>query len=209
MKSFRNVIATGTALLALPLVALALDSPGTPSAKASVAGQAEAAQMVAANADLLHNISSRSAHPGQKVTLKLRTTAHLTNGTKLPSGTIITGHVVKSSAYPTSQSRLAINFNQARLKDGKVVPIKATIVGVYAPQMTGFEGYPVTPGNQVPVEWSNKTVQVDQINAVPNVSLHSNVAKKDSGILVSNKNNLKLRNGSEIQLAIAPQGQVS
>lgn len=205
MKSFRSVIATGTAFLAVPLVAFALDSPGTQNMKPSGNARAEAAQMVAANADLLHTINASKAHPGQEVTVKLRTTAHLTNGAELPSGTLITGHIVKTEAYPASHSKMALNFNQAKLPDGKVIPIKSTIVGVYAPRFTGFEGNPVTPGNQVPVEWSDKTTQVEQINALPHVDLHSNVAQKDSGILVSNQKNVELRGGSEIQLAIAPQ----
>lgn len=173
--------------------------------KASANAKAVAAQMVAANADLMHTINASKAQPGQAVTVKLRTKANLTNGTELPSGTLITGHIVKTSAYPDSQSKMALNFNQAKLPDGKLVPIKSTIVGVYAPQFTGFEGNPVTPGNQVPVEWSNQTTQVDQINAVPHVDLHSNVAENNSGVLVSNKKTVELRSGSEIQLAIAPE----
>lgn len=165
-----------------------------------------AAQMVAANAEVLNSVDAQKAHPGQKVTLKLRTTAHLKNGTDLPSGTLITGHVVKNTAFPQSQSKLALNFNQATLKNGKVVPIKSTIVGVYGPEITGPQGYPVTPGNQVPVEWSNQTVQIEQENALPHVDLYSNIANKnESGVLVSNNKNVKLNRGSEIQLAIAPE----
>ena len=105
----------------------------------------------------------------------------------------------------SNESRLTLRFTQANLKDGGVVSIKATIVGVAKPSTESFEGYSVDPGDQAPNDWTDKTLQVTQADVVPHVDFRGDIGSEDSGVFVSAaKHNFKLPEGSEIKLAIAP-----
>ena len=213
MTQYRKPLAIATAVLAVPLFALAQNSNPRSSSDANAmngsrsmrhTGMREAERMVPANAELLHNVDAKDMHPGYMFKAKLSKDVKLDNGTKLPSGTILVGRVESDDMQMQGMSKLAIRFNQAQLKDGKTIPVKATIVGIFKPQMTNSEGYPVTPGNQVPNSWNDGTLQVDQINVIPGVDLHSSIKSKNSGVFVSKtKDNVKLDSGSEMQLAIA------
>ena len=98
-------------------------------------------------------------------------------------------------------STLALLFTKADMKGGKVIPIKATIVGIYPPS-SGYGGSYFN--GPIPNEWTPSTLQVDQINVLNGIDLHSRIAAKDSGVLVSKKkDNMKLESGSEFALAIA------
>ncbi len=66
--------------------------------------------------------------------------------------------------------------------------------------------YRLNPGDQIPNSWNDGTLAVDQIGAMNGVDLHSKIASQNSGVFVStNKDNMKLVNGSELELAIAQQ----
>jgi hypothetical protein len=169
-------------------------------------GHNEAMQMVPARAALVKTLDARKARQGEQFQAKLSQTVQLKNGPKLPSGTQLIG-VVGSDDMQNGEngtSKLALRFTEAKLKDGKVVPIKATIVGVFAPEAVNSEGYNVAAGDQQPNSWTDGTLQVDQIGALSGVDLHSKIASKNSGVFVSNKkDDVKLKNGSELTLAIA------
>lgn len=190
MRMNRNTLALAAIFLTLPLFGMAEVPANT--------AKAQAADMVSANAVLMHNLDAKKDHTGSAVRAKLNTTVQLTNGTKLDSGTVLTGHVVQDQMQPAGTSRLALDFNQAKLKDGKTVPIKATLVGV-TPGGQNNVGYLVEFGNK----WTNGPLQVDQIGVMPGIDLHSKIASNNSGVLVSTKkDNVKLRQGTGLQFAI-------
>ncbi len=209
---------TGAAItLSVAAFAFALVSPsfavgqsaqdmGTQSAVNAPDGQNEAMQMVPARAALVGNLDARKAPQGEQFIAKLSQTVQLKNGPKLPNGTELIGVVgtddMQNSGNGTS--KLVLRFTEAKLKNGNVVPIKATIVAVFGPESENGEGYDVQAGDQQPNNWSDGTLQVDQIGALSGVDLHSKIASTNSGEFVSNKkDDVKLRNGSELALAIA------
>ncbi|MFZ0743360.1 MAG: hypothetical protein WAM85_03095 [Terracidiphilus sp.] len=208
---------TGTALtLSIAAFSLAFLSPNiarsqnTQSAETSQAatnspgGSNEAMQMVPARAALIQNLDARRAKPGQEFRAKLSDTVHLKNGTELPHGTTLIGVVATDKMETAGQSRLALRLTQADLKDGKVVPIKATIVGVFPPEFENRDGNIVAPGDQQPNSWNSGVLQVDQIGALSGIDLHSKIAALNSGVFVSSKkDDVKLKQGSELTLAIA------
>jgi hypothetical protein len=55
------------------------------------------------------------------------------------------------------------------LKDGKIIPVKATIVGVYGPEDMDDAGYPVLAGGQYPNDWKKSTLKVDEIGVLSDV----------------------------------------
>ncbi len=165
--------------------------------------------MVPATGALLNELDASKIGPGYEMRVKLTDTVHLNNGPKLPSGTILVGTIAKDNQEAngvlgvSSVSRVAVQFTQAKLKDGKVVPIKATIVRVAKPEPSGSLGYGISAG-AMPDDWTDRTLQVDQIGVASHVDLHSTIGSSNSGVFVStNNHDVKVPAGSGIELAIA------
>ncbi len=177
--------------------------PALARAESQSAAQ-EASKMVPAEASISKTLDITKDRVGDAITARLSDTVHLKNGPKLPSGTELIGKIANDDMNVSGKSKFALNFTSAKLKDGQIVPIKATIVGIFRPQSTSYMGEPVPAGTQVPNNWTDSTLQVDQIGALNGVDLHSKVSSENSGVLVSTKNNdMKLRPGTELALAIA------
>ena len=206
MKRYGTALAVATAMLAFSLCAFSQYSTAqsAQSAQAPITGQREAMRMTRARAELMRTLDAKKDRPGSLVQAKLAQKITLSNGTKLPDGTILMGHVTVDDMQQQGMSKLALRFNQAHLKDGTVVPIKATIVGIFGPGADTSD-YPEEAGDQVPNSWTDGTLQVDQIGVLSDIDLHSKISSRNSGVLVSTKkDNFKLDEGSEIQFAIAP-----
>lgn len=204
MRLNRNTLALSAIFLTLPLFGMAQASSSSSNlGPVSPEARSQADQMVSANATLLHSLDAKDIQQNAEVRAKLNNAVKLDNGTKLASGTVLIGHVIQDQKEPKGQdTRIAFDFNQAQLKDGKTVPIKATIVGV-TPDANQDVGNLVQPGNK----WTDGPLQIDQVGVLSGVDLHSRIAGSNSGVLVSTKSNdLKLRQGSGIQFAIGPAG---
>lgn len=156
--------------------------------------------MVPARADLTKPLNSSGSRAGEKFEATLNGKVHLKNGAELPKGTRLVGKIVNDSANQNGESTLTLRFTQAELKDGKTVPIQATIVGLYAAADEYMPSYRVT---QMPNYWTPKTLQVDQVNALNHVDLHSRIGAANSGVLQSSKSNIHFSTGTEFALAIA------
>lgn len=198
--------------LSIATACLALFTPGlahaaTPGAGATDASatlspvaQQEASQMVSAQVHLVKTLDARKAQPGQQFEAVLDDTVHLKNGTELPHGTMLVGKIVTDQMHSNGHSRLALRFTEAKLKDGKTVPVHAMIAGVAGPANYGGYGSYGAP----PPAWSHGTLQVDEVGALSHVDLHSRIAGANSGVFVSSKkDDVKLSAGSQFSLAIA------
>lgn len=203
MKGPHQTLAFATAVLALPLFAYSQnasnqDSQSTQGSQTPIA----ATQMKPARAFLVHTLDADKDHDGSSVEAKLDQKVTLDNGTQLPKGTMLLGKVAQDDMQEQGLVKLAVRFDEARLKDGSTVPVRATIVGLYGPDSVGTDQQ---TGDQVPDDWTSKTLQMDQENVVSGVDLHSKISSQNSGVFVSTKkDDIKLRGGSEIQFAIGP-----
>lgn len=169
-------------------------------------GHREAIKMVPARAVLVKGLDARDAPAGSAFQAKLVQKVHLKDGTELPSGTMLMGTIVQDDMQTQGRSKLALRINNAQMKDGKSVPVKATIVGVDRPHSTDAQNIGVGEGDEMPNSWNDGMLQVDQLGVVPGVDLHSKVASQNSGVFVSTKkDDVSLRAGSELELAIAGQ----
>jgi hypothetical protein len=191
------------ALLALPLSVYAQTNMQDTSTPQDTTAQAEATHMVPAQGALVTEIDAKKDSPGKEFQIRLVKTIKLEDGKELRSGTILIGQVAQDDMQVTGNSKLALRITEARLKGGDVVPIKATIVGLADPETADFAGHAVMPGEQDNNTWTNKTLKIDQIDAIKGTDLHSNIASMNSGVLVSTKYDVKLKKDSEIELAIA------
>lgn len=210
MKSRRTAtLVFAVTLLFVPFSGFTQSTGGADASQTSPGaypgGQHEAMKMVRARATILSTLSAKDSQVGQTFQAKLSRTVQLSNGPQLPSGTMLAG-TIETDELQQGMSRLALRFTSATLKDGTVIPVKATIVGVYGPHSQRTD--PLGEGSvPIPNSWNDGTLAVDQIGVMSNVDLHSRIASRNSGVFVSTKtDNVTLHSGSEIQLAIAARG---
>lgn len=170
--------------------------------------KSQAAQMVATRAELEQTINAKDAKQGQEFKAKLPHKVQLKDGTVLPANTMLIGKVGQDDMNVQGRSKLVLWIDQAQLKDGKLVPVKATIVGIYRPGDQTGDDYPTAAGDQMPNDWHRGIIKIDEIDALHNVDLHSDLKSRNSGVLVSKKeDNIKLSRGTELALAIAGESQ--
>jgi hypothetical protein len=167
------------------------------AAPADSAAASEAAQLVPAIALLPHTLDAEKNQLDSTFEAELDGKITLSNGTILPSHTVLIGKVTRDEMPAAGGSEFALRFDQARLKDGKTLPIKATIVGVRRPTSdTDYAAFN---------DWTSQTLTVEVLNVVSGVDLHSQIAGNDSAVFVSTKkHDVKVPAGSQLKLAIGP-----
>lgn len=133
--------------------------PGNSAAQDPAAG-APAAHAPAVNpadlkpvkTELVSKLDSKSAKTGDPVVVKTSEDMKTADGTEIPKGSKLTGHITKVQAHSkTSQnSELAVQIDQAQLKNGQTVPIRSVIESVSNAEAGGsssaFATGPMAPG---------------------------------------------------------------
>lgn len=139
-----SLIAIGLQVQAMPVAAQTAQASG--DASAQTAGQAgqpatRTVQATPLKVELTKQVGSKHAKVGDMVMARTTSTATLSDGMKLPRGTKLMGKVTevqaKSHAHHTSQ--LAFAFNQAVLKKGQAIPIRAVVTSVSVPSAMAAE----------------------------------------------------------------------
>jgi hypothetical protein len=149
MQSLKISVATLAAALSFPIaVCVAQSAPANTSAPADADSDARttappSAQsnalieryMTSVETELTGRLDSRNAAVGQQVTAKTLEPAKLADGTALPRGTRLVGHVTRVQAHTQDQpyAKLAISFDRAELKDGQSVALRSVIRMVTPP----------------------------------------------------------------------------
>lgn len=186
---------------------------GIPAAVLALCGVAMAqsqskVQLVSANAQLTQNVDSKNVTEGQTVTAKLTSDVKDAGAVELPKGSTLIGkvtHVQKSNG----SVELSIVFDQAKLRDGKTVAIKATLLSAA----------PAGDGNYFVQTGDNGSLLPDQPHLIPadqkvdqtpgllkGVAMHSDVESDTSGVFTSNGRDINLTRGTQLQLAIGQEG---
>jgi len=187
---------------AVSAITLAAVSLGL-SLSARAQDAAAVGQMVPAQVSLKSTIDAKKAQPGSTFQTTLVSKVHLANGTDLPAGTVLVGTIGTDDMQMTGDTKLAIRFTTANLKNGQSIPVKATIVQfTKADDVTGG-GYVATAGQTA--GWDSN-LKVDQKSVSNGVDFHSAASSTNSGVFVASKGkDVTLRTGSEFALAIAAQ----
>jgi hypothetical protein len=181
---------------------------GVALVSAIAVGSASAQTLVGVNTRLDHTLDSTSAASGQVVTAKLDGTV-TTDGVKLPKGTELIGKVAEVKATQNgSAASVSLVFTSAKLKDGKEIPVKATLLAAY-PESAGdaatYSGDLIGPA---PAQVGGDSAFNQQAGALRNVAMNSAVKSSDSGTFLSD-GNFRLLAGTVLQVGIAPAGGVS
>jgi len=111
------------------------------SAAAAQAGKANTAAAQTSNvaAELTQKVNSKNARVGDQVLARTTSKAQLADGTSLPRGTRLIGAVTEAEAKSGARhdGHLAFAFDRAVLRDGREVPIHATLQSISAPVAAG------------------------------------------------------------------------
>ncbi|HVN94179.1 MAG TPA: hypothetical protein VMT38_10810 [Terracidiphilus sp.] len=206
--AFALSVAFTTCALVYPSFAsarnMANDSKGDPGATPAASADAEgaASQMVPAEAVLKNAIDAKKVHQGDEFKATLSQSVQLKNGTELPRDTVLVGTIATDNMQSGGTSTLALRFTKAQLKDGKVIPIQADIMGIAGPN--GAEPTESYNTSFAISPWDGTTTRVDEPGAVSGFDFHGRIGGQYSGQFVSTKkDNVKLAPGSQIALAIA------
>jgi hypothetical protein len=170
-------------------------------------GVASAQSLVGVNAKLDRTLDSKGAAVGQVVTAKLDGTI-TAEGTKLPKGTELIGKIadVKNANGAVSVS---VVFTSAKLKDGKEIPVKATLLAAYPEMDPVGESLGDVGAGPAPALVSADRTFDQEPGALSHVALTSAVKDPDSGTFSSTNGNFKLLAGTNLQLGIAPASAAS
>lgn len=165
-------------------------------------------QLVSAEAQLTHQLNSKDATQGETVKAKLTSDVKTAEGMKLDKGTMLIGKVEQvQRSTGSSPSRMSIVFDQAQLKDGKTIPVKATLLGAYPSSAGSYFADTGTNGSLMAVQPHrvSSQVKVDQMpGTLSHVGMHSAVQSNVSGTFVSKDRDIDLRKGTRLQVAISP-----
>lgn len=133
--SFRRTLTTGAGLALATLIGAAAGAQTQAATTPQSAPQPERTiQMVQAQAQLSKTLDTKKAKQGDPVTAKLEQDIQIPDAQALPKNTVLEGHVdqVQPSDHK-SDSMMTVTFDKAKLKDGKELPIKATVLAVSEP----------------------------------------------------------------------------
>jgi len=164
------------------------------SGGALVFGQSPSGQLMSGYAHLSQTLDSKSAMQGQIVSAKLIGGIQTPEGLKLPNGTEILGHVDQVQASKDKgEASIQLTFDKAQLKDGRQLPIKATLIEIDAADSTGKMPVAVASDDKFDAELS-----------VSGESLHSAVQNPTSGTIVRKDKDIRLVYGTRLLIAVEP-----
>jgi hypothetical protein len=143
MKTAIAIVAAATTLSSIPLIAQQDDaaSPENDSAKVTYApagggfgdqAASHAWEMSAVTGELEGKLDSKIAKVGDRVVLKTTEKVQTSDGTIIPRGSRLVGHVTEVQAFDIEvcPARIAIAFDHAELKNGQSIAIYTLIRGV-------------------------------------------------------------------------------
>ena len=172
-------------------------------------GVASAQSLVGVNTRLDRTLDSKSAAVGQVVTAKLDGTVTTADGTKLPRGTELVGKIAEVKNANGSPVSVSLLFTSAKLKDGKEVPVKATVLAAFPEADPVGVSLGDVATQQAPEKVAGDGSFNQQPGALSHVALTSAVKSPDSGTFSSTAGNFKLYAGTFLQVGIAPAGASS
>jgi hypothetical protein len=172
-------------------------------------GVASAQSLVGVNTRLDRTLDSKSAAVGQVVTAKLDGTVTTADGTKLPRGTELVGKIAEVKNANGSPVSVSLLFTSAKLKVGKEVPVKATVLAAFPEADPVGVSLGDVATQQAPEKVAGDGSFNQQPGALSHVALTSAVKSPDSGTFSSTAGNFKLYAGTFLQVGIAPAGASS
>jgi len=168
--------------------------------------------MVNVMASVEKAVDTKKAKAGDPVTAKTTAATALSDSTQVPAGSILAGHV--DSATPSekkSDATLVLTFDKLQIKNGKEVPIKATIVGITSTAPTfgndnkAYDPSSYRPGTQGDNKANGENSQSNSTAPHPIEGLTLSGSPKDSfsATLTQAKKNVQLSSTTHLVVSVA------
>ncbi len=115
---------------------------GNVQASGSTNAAAAGAEMRPVNGELQSKLDAKSAKVGDEVVVKTTQSATTADGTVIPKGSRLVGHVTTVVAHSkeSANSQLGIAFDRAELKGGQSLPVHSEIRSLTAPPSVATAG---------------------------------------------------------------------
>ena len=210
----------GRAYLApiLPIVTIGLFAGAQVACAAQANGTSSTRviQMVNVTAQLEKTIDAKKSKAGDVVNAKITAQATLSNGTDVPVGSALIGHI--DSITPSegkSDSTLVLTFDKLAIKSGKEIPVKAVIVRVGTFASTFGQEDNDNPDANRPAAASLGPIRsggvIDHpgagsegLHSIEGLTLSGSANDATSATLTQAKKNIHLTNNTQLIVSVAP-----
>jgi hypothetical protein len=109
-------------------------SATAPPNSSSMSPEAPSAPMSPVNGELVNKLDSKTAKNGDSVVVQTKTSIKTPDGTEIPKGSKLVGHVIAAApSQPGQNSQLALQFDSVQLKGGKTMPVHSQIQSISPP----------------------------------------------------------------------------
>lgn len=202
--------------IAIFLCAAAGKTQASSAAQAAATPQSHTITMVNLLADVDKTIDAKKAKAGDPITAKTTAATELNDGTKVPSGSILEGHI--DSVTPSekkSDSTMVVTFNKLQIKGGSELAVKATITSI-ASTAPADNGSSYDPSNYRAGTQGDNKANGEQGGAptgphpIQGLTLTSSPKDANSGTLTQAKKNVHLSSTVQLVVAVAaiPPGAI-
>jgi hypothetical protein len=149
MKTAKVLVAMAFTAASVPFMAQQAAPPDQQSAPPPPAAQSSGMPATAAtapvtmspvNGELVDNLDSKTAKTGDSVVIKTKSEAKTADGTSIPKGSKLVGHVtgVKPSGQGNENSQVSLEFDRAELKGGQTMAIRTELQSLSPAGDTGI-----------------------------------------------------------------------
>jgi hypothetical protein len=102
-----------------------------PPYSSSASPAAPTAPMSPVNGELIQKLDSKTAKNGDSVVVQTKTSVKTPDGTEIPKGSKLVGHVIAvQPSQPGQNSQMALQFDRVELKGGKTMPVHSQIQSI-------------------------------------------------------------------------------
>lgn len=204
------------AVLAAVLLASSACLAQTASAPASEAAtNTQVITMVNLLANVDKTIDAKKAKAGDPISAKTTAATQLNDGTKVPIGSMLTGHV--DSVTPSekkSDSTMVLTFDKLQIKNGKEVGVKATITNITstAPEDNDkpYDPSSYRAGTQGDNKANGQNGTPTGPHPIAGLTVTGSPKDPNSGTLTQAKGNVRLSSGVQlvVSVAVLPPGGI-
>ncbi len=135
----------------------AAQSPAVPS-PADQSPEASTAPMSPVSGELVSKLDSKTAKAGDDVVIQTRSTMKTADGTEIPKGSKLTGHIIGVQASQGgTNSQVALKLDQIELTGGQTLPIQSQIQSISPAGSADVAGAPSAVGGSTMPGAGNST----------------------------------------------------
>ncbi|MBV8632013.1 MAG: hypothetical protein JOZ83_13875 [Silvibacterium sp.] len=164
--------------------------------------------MVSVPATLEKTVDAKKAKAGDPLSAKVSSAVQLSDGTKVPAGSVLTGHI--DSVAPSEKkgdSTMTVTFDKLQIKGGNQIDVKATLVSAMTTAPVSGGAYDAGLARQgAPQNTTNAQNNLGGIgppHPIEGLTVTGSPHDASSGTLTQAKGNVHLSSGVDLEFSVA------